>query len=250
MNSVPIAAQMYTVRETAAQDLRQALRRVADMGYTGVELAGMFDIPAAELAQALKELGLVCISTHAPLADLRQKLEHIIEDCRTVGATYLVCPWLPPEQRGDGQTYRALGIELNAMGEVCRRHGLHLCYHHHDFELVKFDNSYGLDILLESSDPANLQLEADTYWLKFAGLDPAAYIRRWQGRLPLLHLKDMTRTQPPTFAEVGNGILDWPAIFEAAAEAGVKAWIVEQDRCEGDPFESLKTSLQNLKAKG
>ena len=105
------------------------------------------------------------------------------------------------------------------MGEVCRRHGLQLCYHHHDFELVKFDGVYGLDILLESSDPANVQLEADTYWLKFAGLDPAAYMRRWTGRLPLVHLKDMTRTQPPTFAEVGSGLLDWPAIFEAGAAA-------------------------------
>lgn len=248
MNSAPIAAQMYTVREAAAQDLPQALRRVANMGYTGVELAGLFNIPAAELAQTLKELNLVCFSAHAPLADLRQKLERTIEDCLTLGATYLVCPWLPPEQRGDGQTYRALGEELNAMGEVCRRRGLQLCYHHHDFELVKFDNIYGLDILLESSDPANLQLEADTYWLKFAGLDPAAYIRRWSGRLPLVHLKDMTRTQPPTFAEVGTGLLDWPAIFEAGAAAGVKAWIVEQDRCEGDPFESLQTSLENLKA--
>lgn len=247
MTSKPIAAQMYTVRQAAAEDFRGALRRVAELGYAGVELAGTFGLSAAELAQTLRELGLTCVSAHITLADLRQNLAREIEYYQVVGPTYLVCPWLAPEQRGRESDYRALGAELNRIGETCRAGGLQLCYHHHDFELVQFDGSYALDLILTESEPANLQLEADTYWLKFGGVDPAAYIRQWPGRTPLIHLKDMTTGQPPTFAEVGTGILDWPAIFAAAEAVAAQWYLVEQDRCPGDPFESLKISRENLR---
>lgn len=244
----PIAAQLYTVREASTQDFPGALRRVAELGYTGVELAGTFGLTTTELAQTLNGLGLKCVSAHVPLANLRQNLSGEIEKYLAVGAEFIACPWLPPEQRNGEADYRALAEELNRMGEVCRGSGLQLCYHHHDFELVQFNGKYGLDILLEESEPNNLQLEADTYWLQFAGEDPAAYLRRWLGRVPLIHLKDMTSTQPATFAEVGTGILDWPPIFEAARVAGTQWYIVEQDTCPGDPFESLRISLERLRA--
>ncbi len=246
----PLVAQMYTVRQAAAQDFKGALKRVAQLGFAGVELAGVFGLPAAELAQTLKDLGLTCLSAHIPLADLRQNLAQQLDLYLALGARYVICPWLPPEQRGDAASYQALGRELDQIGQTCRANGLQLCYHHHDFELVRFKGKYALDILLEACDPANVQLEADTYWLKFGGEDPAAYLRRWPGRTPLLHLKDMTATQPATFAEVGQGILDWPQIFRAAEEVGVQWFLVEQDKCAGDPFESLEMSLANLRRMG
>jgi sugar phosphate isomerase/epimerase len=236
---------MYTVREAAAQDFEGTLRRVAQLGYPAVELAGTFGLTATALKQILEELNLTCLSAHVPLPDLRDKLDQAIETCQTLGATYLICPWLPPEERGDEAGYHSLAAELDQFGEQCQASGLQLCYHHHDFELVQFNAKYALDILLEHSDPANVKLEADTYWLEFGGVDPAAYLRRWSGRVPLLHLKDMSATQPPTFAEVGAGILNWPDLLEAAREAGVQGYIVEQDTCPGDPFESLRLSLEN-----
>lgn len=246
MTSLPIAAQMYTVRDAAAQDFRGALRRVAELGFSAVELAGTFGLTAAEVSQTLNELGLKCISAHVPLPNLRQNLAREIDYYLAVGAKFLICPWLPPDERGDEAGYRALAAELNRIGEVSQTRGLPLCYHHHDFELVQFNGKHALDILLTESDPANVQLEADTYWLKFGGVDPAAYIRRWSGRVPLIHLKDMTTTQPPTFAEVGTGLLDWPSIFAAATAVGTQCYIVEQDTCPGNPFESLKLSISNL----
>jgi sugar phosphate isomerase/epimerase len=245
MSQSPLAVQMYTVREAATQDFRGALRRVAELGYDAVELAGTFDLTASELHQILEALGLKCIGGHVALAHLQQDLDREIETYLTLGATHLVCPWLPPEKRGDEASYRAIAAELNQIGERCRARGLQFCYHHHDFELVQFNGKYALDILLEDSDPTNVQLEADTYWLKFGGADPAAYIRRWAGRVPLVHLKDMSATEPPTFAEVGAGVLDWASIFEAAKASGTQWFIVEQDRCPGDPFESLRISLEN-----
>lgn len=247
MTDQPIAVQMYTVREASAQDFRDALRRVADLGYTGVELAGTFNLSPPELAQTLNDLGLKCISAHVPLADLRTNLAQQIEIYLTLGASFLVCPWLPPAERGQAAEYRALATELNQMGDLCRANGLQLCYHHHEFELIQFDGQSALDILLTHSDPANLQLEADVYWLKYGSHEPAAYIRRWPGRVPLIHFKDMSATTPPTFAEVGSGVLDWPSILAAAKEVGTQWYIVEQDSCPGDPFESIKISLKNLR---
>lgn len=247
MSLSSLAVQMYTVREASVRDFRGALRQVAGLGYTAVELAGLYNLSPIEVRQTLNELGLTCVSGHLSLANLRENLDQEIETYLTLGASYLVCSSLPREERGNEVDFRRIAGELNHIGQRCRAAGLGFCYHNHDFELVQFKGQYALDILLENSDPANVQLEADLYWLKFAGLEPAAYIRRWPGRMPLLHIKDMSATQPPTFAEVGAGILDWAGILAAAKEVGVKWYIVEQDTCPGDPFASIKVSLENYR---
>jgi sugar phosphate isomerase/epimerase len=245
-----MTAQMYTVRQAAAQDFPGALKQVAQLGFSHVELAGLFGYAPLEVKQILADVGLQCLSAHVPLADLRQNLAGAMETYLTLGASYVICPWLPPEERGDAAGYMALAAELNKIGQLCRAEGLQLCYHHHDFELVQFGGKYALDIILDETDPQHVQLEADTYWLKFGGVEPTTYLKSRSGRTPLLHLKDMTATTPPTFAEVGAGTLDWPPIFEAAATAGVKWYIVEQDKCPGEPFESLRMSMENLSRMG
>ncbi|MBN1220760.1 MAG: sugar phosphate isomerase/epimerase [Anaerolineae bacterium] len=244
MPSSPLAVQMYTVRAAAAQDFSGALQKVAQLGYDAVELAGTYNLSAPELRQILDNLGLKCVSAHVSLADLRADLDRQIDTYLALGAAYLACPFLPPQERND---YRAIAVELNGLGERCRAQGLQFCYHHHSFELEQFQGKYGLDILLEQSDPANVKLQVDTYWLQAGGIDPADYIRKWSGRVPLLHLKDMSATEPSTFAEIGTGILDWPGIFAAAKTNGVEWYIVEQDTCPGDPFESLKISIENYR---
>jgi len=238
---------MYTVREAAAEDFPGALRRVAELGYDAVELAGMHDLSVTELGQLLTDLGLKVVSGHVPLPDLRSSLEQRIETYLALGADYLVCPWLPPEERSNEDGFRSIAAELDQIGARCRAQGLQFCYHHHDFELVQFSGKYGLDILLLNSDPAHVQLEADTYWLKVAGVDPADYIHRWSGRVPLVHIKDVTASEPPTFGEVGSGILDWDEILKTSKKAGTKWYIVEQDRCPGDPFASLQISIENYR---
>jgi sugar phosphate isomerase/epimerase len=246
MSQNPIAIQMYTVREAATQDLLEALRRVAQIGYAGVELAGLYGNSAQRVAQTLRELNLQCVGSHVPLQELQNNLSSLIDTYQQLDAKFLACPWLPPELRQNESDYRQLANDLNRIGQQCRANGLGFCYHHHDFEFVKFNGKFALDILLEQTDPANVQLEADAYWIRFVGLDPAEYIRRWQGRAPLIHLKDMTATQPPTFAEVGAGILQWPTIFEAAQQGPAQWYIVEQDKCAGDPFDSIRQSFDNL----
>ena len=243
----PIAVQMYSVREAARQDLLEALRRVAKIGYGGIELAGLFGQSPQHVAQTLQELNLQCVGSHVPLQELQNNLSSVIDTHHQLEAKFLACPWLPPELRQDETGYRKLAQDLNYIGERCHANGLTFCYHNHDFEFAKFGDKFALDILLEQTDPAYVQFEPDCYWIRFVGLDPAEYIRRWQGRTPLVHLKDMTATSPPTSAEVGNGILNWPTIFEAAQEGQAQWYIVEQDESAGDPFESIEQSFNNLK---
>jgi sugar phosphate isomerase/epimerase len=246
MKNLQIAAQMYTVRDAAAQDFENTLKRVAEMGYAGVELAGIFNRDPKQLVRLFTDLSLRCVSAHVPLDDLKNNLNQQIDTYLALGAEYLVCPWLSPEERGGETSYRSLATLLDRIGEQCRANGLQLCYHHHDFELQQFSGKTALDILLEESSPENVQLEADTYWLAYGGEDPAAYVEKWAERVPLLHVKDMTATQPHTFAEVGTGTLNWTSILSAARVGGAIWYIVEQDTCPGDPFESLKISLTNL----
>ncbi|MBN1991683.1 MAG: sugar phosphate isomerase/epimerase [Anaerolineae bacterium] len=246
MSKLPIAVQMYTVRAAAARDFRGALRQVARIGYPAVELAGTFGLSIAELQQILADLGLKVVSAHVSLADLRANLDRQIETYLALGAEYLVCPSLPQDERSDEARYRAAAAELNDIGRRCRAKGLLFCYHHHAFEFVQFNGKTGLEILWGNSDPAHVQLETDTYWAQAGGLDPAQILRRWAGRVPLVHVKDMSAGTPPTFAEVGAGVLDWPGIFAAAKESGAKWYIVEQDTCPGDPLASLQVSFDNL----
>jgi len=137
------------------------------------------------------------------------------------------------------------------MGRRLAERGLCLGYHNHSFELERFNGRTGLEILYEESDPRFLQSEIDTYWIQHGGGDPAAWIRKLAGRAPVVHLKDMAVIEnKPTFAEVGEGNLNWPAILAACREAGTEWYVVEQDTCQGDPFDSLATSYRNLRAMG
>ncbi len=154
--------------------------------------------------------------------------------------------------------------------------GLVFAYHNHSFELEKYDGKTGLDILI-SATSRSVTFEIDTYWLQHGGADPAAWVAKLAGRVPLVHLKDMvvatdmharvdrisgesaddfekrvqSAKQPkPIMAEVGEGNMNWPAILQACGAAGVEWYIVEQDLCQRDPFESLTISLRNLHAMG
>jgi sugar phosphate isomerase/epimerase len=138
---------------------------------------------------------------------------------------------------------RLAGI-LDGIGAACSEKGMRLSYHNHSFEFVKFDGEYALDMLYANTSPENVLAEIDTYWVQHGGEDPAAYIRKYSGRGPILHVKDMADDEKKSFAEIGNGILDWHAIREASQQSGVEVYCVEQDVCPGDPLDSARISFQ------
>jgi sugar phosphate isomerase/epimerase len=246
MTKLPIALQLYSVREDCARDFAGTLRKVSEIGYKAVELAGMNKLSAADLKKVLDDLGLKVVSSHVPFADLEQNLSRVFDENHTLGNKFIVVPWLPEDRRKTAQDWIALAQVLDGIGARCQAAGFQLCYHNHDFEFKTFDGQTGYDLLLNRADPKLLHTEIDVYWVRFAGGDPAALLRRFAGRAPLLHIKDMTKTTPPTFAEIGEGIIDFKSIFEAGQASGVQWYVVEQDRCERPPLESIAISWRNL----
>jgi sugar phosphate isomerase/epimerase len=241
---------MYTLRNETARDFIGTLREVAKIGYAGVEFAGTGGLSAAELKRLLADLNLRAAGSHTGLDVLEGDLNAALDFTQEIGSEFVVCPYLPEERRRSADDYRALAEVLNRAGAACKQRGLQLCYHNHAFEFERFDGQYGLDILYTASDPDLVKGEIDTYWIRKGGADPAAYIRQYSGRCPLIHLKDMAADEKQSFAEVGEGTLDWPAIFAAAESGGARWYIVEQDVCQRPPLESITISLQNLRAMG
>jgi sugar phosphate isomerase/epimerase len=227
MAAIPVALQLYTVRDVAADDFVGTVRQVADMGYAGVEVAGNTGgMSPAELKSFLDDLGLNVAGSHIGLDLLEGSLQQVIDDNLALGNPWIVCPWMPEERRQNAAGWRQAAETLTAIGAKVREAGLQLCYHNHSFEFQEFEGKTGFEIFYGAADAELVKAEIDTYWVQHGGEDPAATIRRFAGRCPLVHLKDMTDGPEPTFTEVGNGILDFQAIFAASIEAGAEWYIV------------------------
>jgi sugar phosphate isomerase/epimerase len=247
MGTVPVALQLYTVRDETARDFAGTLERVAAIGYPAVEFAGYGGLSAEDLAGLLKTFGLVAASSHVGREALESDAEREIAYCQAIGCQCLVLPWLPAEQR-DPSALPALAALLNDIGRKCKNAGVSFAYHNHDFEFQTFDGGYYLDRLLDSTDPDAVDLEFDIYWAAYAGVDPLTYLNRRQDRVHLVHLKDMGVERE--FMEVGDGILDLAGIASAAEEAGAQWLIVEHDNPSLPSLESAQRSLENVRLLG
>lgn len=251
MPSIPVALQLYTVRDVLADDFAGVIRQVAEMGYLGIEVGGNFGgMSPTEFRQFVDDLGLAVAGNHVGIEALESNLESVIDDNLAIGNQWIVCPWMPEDRRRDAAGWRNVAGLVSEIGAKVKTAGLQLCYHNHSFEFERFDGQTGFDIFYDSADPGLVQAEIDTYWVQHGGEDPAATIERFAGRVPLVHLKDMAGAESRTFTEIGNGILDFPAIFSACEKAGVQWYIVEQDICARPSLESARISLENLRRWG
>ncbi len=244
-----IAVQMFTFREEAKNDFTGTLRKVANIGYDGVEFAGYGGLHAMELKNVLDDLGLKAASSHVRLPELENNLEREIETQLILGNKHIVLPFLPPERRNK-EDYRNLIPFMNRVGERCHENGITFSYHNHDFELIPFDDgTKPLDYLLQETNPEWVQTELDVYWLTRIGENPVEWLKRYHNRTPLIHLKDMTTDGEKFFAELGTGGVDLEGVINQASQSNVEWWIVEQDRSKRSPFESVQISLDFLKNK-
>jgi sugar phosphate isomerase/epimerase len=233
------------------KDYEGTLRKVAEMGYQNVELAGFGGRAAKDVRAILDEFGLKAIGSHVGLDLLEgDGLANAIEDHKVIGCRYIVVPWLAAERRQDKAGYLRLAEVLNQVGETVKQEGLQLAYHNHNFEFdQKFDGKPALEILFDETAPELVQGEIDTYWVLFAGQDPLAFMGKYPGRFPLIHIKDMEK-EDRSFAPIGTGILPLDAIVQAAPAAGAKYLIVEQDTTKGPSLDAVRISITNLKARG
>lgn len=243
----PIALQVYTVREAAERDLAATFARIAGMGYDGVELAGFYGHSAAEIRALADQNGLAVVSAHTPVDQLTGCLEQAVRDAQTLGQGYAAIPWLPEELRPGTPGFASLVQRLPEIVGTFAQAGIQLLYHNHDFELIPGEGgALPLDVLYQSVP--QLQAELDVYWLKYAGLDPVAYVARYAARCPVLHLKDMEAGEERFFAPVGQGVQDVPGLIAAAT--GAKWLVVEQDNWREDPFACAEKSAAYLRSIG
>jgi len=245
----PVALQMYTVRDYAERDFFNTIKEVAKIGYSGIELAGTYEATASELKQLLDSLNLKICGSHIPIDLLERDFDNIVKFNLDIGNKNIICPWLPESKRNSTEMWKKTAEELNSLGEKLRAYGLTLSYHNHNFEFERFDNKYGIEILIENTSPENLKLEVDVFWIKFAGLDTVEFLNRYKDRINLIHLKDM-EPDGKTFAEVGEGVIDFKPIFEIGDSGIVEWYIVEQDICKRPSLESARLSFENLKRLG
>lgn len=271
MKKFPIALQLYSVRGDLEQDFEGTLKKVKALGYDGVEFAGLYGRSPAEVKELCASNGLVPISAHVPFVDMMADPEKVLGDYAAIGCKYVAIPYLTEEYRPGTPGFQKTLDGARLLGETAKKLGMTLLYHNHDFEFVKIDGKYALDVLYDTVPADLLQTELDTCWVNVGGEDPSAYVRKYAGRAPVVHLKDfyLSGEKPEQmyeligiesekkeeekktfeFRPLGKGMQDMPAILAASEDAGAEWVIVEQDEPSmgKSPMECAQISIEYLK---
>jgi len=253
-NGIP-GAQLFTVREftQTIEDVAETLKKIAGIGYTAIQISAFGPVDPKAVAALVEDNGLSVAATHMGWDRFLNDLDGVIETHKLWKCNHPAIGGLPGEYR-DADGIRRFVDELAPVAAKLAAEGMDFSYHNHNRELARCEGGKTwLEMLYEQASPEILKAEIDTYWIQAGGGDPAEWLRRCAGRIPVIHLKDMTITPDGEvrMAEIGEGNLNWPAILAAGAAGGVECYLVEQDNCYGgDPFEALATSYKNLKAMG
>ena len=271
MKKLPIGYQLYSARREAEQDLLSVLRTLAAQGYDGVEFAGFYGHSAEEICQMLRDTGLKAVSSHVGLHLIEADMQGTVDFHKAIGCEYIAVPYLMDDRRPGVPGFASVLRTVNTFGRMCRENGIQLLYHNHDFEFAPFSGMYGLDFIYAAIDADTLKTEIDTCWVKYAGEDPAAYVKSYCGRAPIVHLKDFVGQKGQSnpyaligmkddavrdantfeFRPVGYGCQNFVDIVDAAKQAGAEWVIVEQDDSTArTPLEDAKLSIGYLKSIG
>jgi len=247
-----VAVQLFTLRDhcKTAADLAASARKLRQIGYTAVQVSSVGPIPEAEIVSILAGEGLAICATHEPGNVILDEPERVIERLQKLGCRLTAYPWPQGIDFTDPGQVNTLIRKLDAAGAKLRAAGQVLGYHNHAIEFVRCEGRIALELIFERTNPANIVGELDTYWIHYGGGDVVEWCRRLRGRLPFIHLKDYCFTPANThaFCEVGSGTLPFARIIAEAEAGGCEWFIVEQDTCPGDPFDSLAKSFNHIRA--
>lgn len=245
--TVPIALQLYTLREDLAKDFEGTIRRVAEMGFIGVEPAGFAGTTPEAASKLFKELGLVVPSAHMPMP-LGDKKDEVLDLAVTLGCTRLVSAFMPPDNYKTIDGVKRVCEQFNQANDVASAHGLSFGIHNHWWEFQEVEGRPAWLVLLEYVDPT-VFFEVDTYWVKTAGADPVDVVRRLGNRAPVLHIKDGPCVVGEPMLVAGEGKMDIPALV--AAGEGYTEWlVVELDACATSMIEAVEKSYRYLVGNG
>ncbi len=254
MSKLPVGIQVYGLRdllENTPDQFESVMRAIKEMGYDGVELAGLYGLEPEKVKQILDEVGLIPISAHVPLVEMMADAQGVAETYKKIGVSYIAVPYLPEEYRHNTPGYETVLKEMTRIGQIMKENGIKLEYHNHDFEFVKLeDGTYGFDDIYTQIPEDLLKVEPDLCWIKVAGQSPVEYLKKYGARNEIVHLKDFIKEGNPKnlykligieteeaendagifeFRPVGFGMQIWEPILKTVEEIGSKWVIVEQD---------------------
>lgn len=257
-----VGLQLYSMRDAMTADLPGTLKRIADMGYVNMELAGYSDgkfygMAPLEFKKIVNDLGMQIISSHTMVEAKGITMENaqkMAEDHAEIGVKYCVQPWVNAEDR-NVEKYKKMIADWNKVGEIMKNVGIQFAYHNHNFEFKPVDGLVPYyDVFLKEMDADLITMELDMYWATKAGQDPVEMFKKYPGRFQLFHFKDAAQktdvyyeVEKDDITSVGAGYIDFKRIYDARETAGMKYMFVEDDnQGNGKPFEGIQTSITNL----
>jgi sugar phosphate isomerase/epimerase len=243
----------FTIQNEVRTDYRKALEEVAAIGYRYLEFGGSMGNSLQEFRAFLKKIGLTPLAGGSSMVQMIEKenLEKMIAEALELEKKYMVCywPWLTDALNLTMDELKAAADNLNAIGQTCKDKGIRFAFHNHDKEFWPVGEIIPFDYLLDNTNRDLVLAEMDLYWIKKGNADALPYFEKYPGRFELIHVKDMDETEERSFACVGDGIIDFPSIFEKAKVAGMKYLIVEHDKpefpmqCARDSYNYLQSVL-------
>lgn len=257
-----VGLQLYSIRDAMDADAPGSLKKVSDLGYKYLEMAGysngkFYGYEPAEFKKIVTDLGMEVLSSHTMVEAAGVTLDNakIMADSHAeLGAKYCVQPWVNEPDRNI-ETYKKMIGDWNEVGKIMKEVGIQFGYHNHNFEFMNIDGIVPYyDLFLPEMDEDLITMEIDLYWVTKAGQDPVEMFKKYPGRFQLWHFKDMYQETEPYYevvkddiAPVGDGKIDFERIFAARKKAGMKHFFVEDDnQGNGKPFEGIGSSISNL----
>ena len=252
----PMGVQLWSFREMAQTDPLGMMGMVNDMGFTHVETAGLYDMPADSFSAAIQNAGLQVTSMHVSYDALKNDLESVVADAKAIGVEYVGIAWYPHEEGNfTEETARQAIADFNEFGQSLKEAGLKFFYHNHGYEPSAYGDGTLLDLIIDETDPELVTFEMDVLWTWLPNVDPVELIKRHPGRFKLMHIKDMKQgiergslsggLPAEQKSVIGEGQVDWPALLKAAQEDGFEHYYLEDEST--DPIANAPKSVAYLK---
>jgi sugar phosphate isomerase/epimerase len=265
--SFGIGLQLYTIRDAMGIDPAGSLKKVSDIGYKYLELAGyangkFYGYEPTEFKKLVNGLGMEILSSHTQVEAQGITLDNakkMADDHAKLGVKYCLQPWVVEEARTTIASYQKMAADWNKVGKIMKETGIQFGYHNHNFEFATVEGKIPfIDVFMTELDKDLVTMELDLFWTTKAGRNPIDLFKKYPGRFQLFHMKDMYTKQDPffttngvnDFAPVGAGLINFKEILASKDIAGMKYMVVEQDRSKDDkPFDAIQTSITNLTTK-
>lgn len=249
MAKIPIALQLYSIREDCAKDFSGTVKAVAEMGYDGVEFAGYYGLEAKEIKKILDDLGLKVAGTHTGIDTLLgDELEKTIEFNKILENKFLIVPGFPGEYTNSKDAWLKTADIMNEIAEKLEPHGMMTGYHNHSAEFQPMEGELPWDIFFGATNE-NVVMQVDIGNAMHGGGEPVPMLEKYPGRATTIHLKEFSATDDK--AVVGEGDVDWDEVFELCETVGETEWyIVEQESYAYPPLECVKRCIENLREMG